>query len=146
MGDQGPKTPDLVISNLSIWVHGRERPDDRDYWDGNWLLVTVVYDTEGASVEVRGPVIHLSELADLLLGCERIHETLSGAASLECMEPELNVTLSADKLGRIDVSVTITPDHLTQYHRFDSRIDQSYLPSIIASCRKILQRYPIRGK
>ena len=138
--------PNLVISDLSIWVHGRERPEDRDYWDGNWLLVTAYYDTDGASVKVHGPVIHLSELADLMFGCEQIYETLKGAASLECMEPELHVNLTADKLGRIDVSVSITPDHLTQYHKFDSQIDQSYLPAIIASLRNILQKYPIRGR
>jgi hypothetical protein len=42
--------------------------------------------------------------------------------------------------------VQITPDHMTQEHRMDFEIDQSYIPSLIAQCRAIIEEYPIRGE
>jgi hypothetical protein len=41
--------------------------------------------------------------------------------------------------------VEITPDHMTQEHNFQFEVDQSYLPSLIESCRKVLAKYPIKG-
>jgi hypothetical protein len=62
------------------------------------------------------------------------------------MEPELDVTLTAEGLGHITMVVAITPDHLSQVHRFTLVIDQSYLPPMIDSCRTLLQQYPVKGQ
>src|SRR5882724_344446 len=32
-------TPDIKLSGLQIWVHGRQFPNATDYWDGNWLRI-----------------------------------------------------------------------------------------------------------
>jgi hypothetical protein len=62
------------------------------------------------------------------------------------MEPELAVSLTAEGLGHITMVVVITPDHLSQAHRFTFTLDQSYLPPVIDSCRAILRQYPIKGQ
>jgi hypothetical protein len=62
------------------------------------------------------------------------------------MEPELAVSLTAERLGHITMVVDITSDHLSQAHRFTFPLDQSYLPPVIDSCRAILQQYPIKGQ
>ena len=60
---------------------------------------------------------------------------------------QLRVSLeTADRLGHIRAQVDITPDNLTQSHRFEFEIDQSYLPNIIEKCAAIVQKYPIRGQ
>jgi hypothetical protein len=56
--------PGIALAGLQIWVQGRQFPDAQDYWDGNWLDVTVHCGGEGASVWVSGSIIHLSELLD----------------------------------------------------------------------------------
>jgi hypothetical protein len=45
--------------------------------------------------------------------------------------------------GGVEGDVEITPDHLTQRHRFTLELDQSYLPGLIASCDAILDRLPV---
>jgi hypothetical protein len=139
-------TPDVKLAGLQIWIHGREFPKSRDYWDGNWLRVTAHCGADGASVVTSGSIIHLDELQRWLTESEKMHRTLRGEASLECIEPELNVRLRAMSLGRIAMEVEITPNNITQQHSFEFEIDQSYLAPLIEQCRSILEAYPIRGR
>jgi len=138
--------PDLQVAGLRLWVHGRQFPMADDYWDGNWLHVTVHCGAPGASVWVSGPILHGSEIAHFLRGVEAMHASLQGEVTLPCMEPEFAVTLTAQGLGHMTMVVAITPDHLSQAHRFTVALDQSYLPAVIDSCRTLLQQYPVKGQ
>ena len=66
------------------------------------------------------------------------------AASLKCLEPNLDVTIQGDR-GHATATVKVTADHMTQSHEFLFSIDQTYFKPLIAECRKILSDYPIRG-
>jgi len=88
--------------------------------------------------------VHLSELVKLLDECERLYESLSGTAKLDCMEPNLGVTLTAKTSGHIDVRIHITPNNILETHEFNESFDQTFLPSIISQCREILREYPLR--
>jgi hypothetical protein len=138
--------PDIKIAGLEIWIHGNQFPSSVDYWDGNWLDITAKCTSEGASVWVSGNIIHLPDIEHLKSSCENLYESLKGKAELPCIEPELSVEFKADTLGQITMIVNITPDHLNQDHKFTFGIDQSYLPSLISSCKRILNKYPIKGK
>ena len=54
MGDDSKQKylgePALRIAGFQLWVHGYQFPDSNDYWDGNWLRVTVHCGAAGASV------------------------------------------------------------------------------------------------
>ena len=43
-------SPDISFSSFQLWIHGREFEAAQDYWDGNWLRVTVHYGAAGADV------------------------------------------------------------------------------------------------
>jgi hypothetical protein len=51
--------PDLKLAGFQLWVHSRQFPQEEDYWDGNWVNVTAHCAGKGASVWVRGAIIHL---------------------------------------------------------------------------------------
>ncbi len=138
--------PDLQLGELQIWIKGRQFPNAADYWDGNWLQITAYCSARGANVWASGPFLRVPDLVRWIEGCERLHEALPGEAYLGCMEPDLSVTLRADKLGNIIMSVDITPDYLTQKHSFEFTIDQSYLPAFISACGDMLSKYPLIGK
>jgi hypothetical protein len=72
-------------------------------------------------------------------------EDLESEAKLECMEPEIAVTLKAKSLGAVEMEVQITPDQLTQERRFTFAIDQSYLEPLSSQCSRLLNSFPIRG-
>ena len=138
--------PDVKLAGLQIWVHGRQFPDHQDYWDGNWLNVTVHCGGAGASVWASGPIIHLGELHGWQLRATKLYERLAGEAVLETVEPNLSVSLKSQGSGHLRMEVSITPDHMTQSHQFRFDIDQSYLPPLLNQCRQVLQMYPVRGQ
>lgn len=138
--------PDLAIAGLRVWIHGLEFDGSTDYWDGNWLRVTANCADKGASITVSGSIIHLGEIVQLLNGCQAMNETLSGSASMPCIEPNLDIKLVARDHGHVEATIEITPDHLTQKHSFTFGIDQSYLPGIIDDCRRVLEEYPVRAQ
>jgi hypothetical protein len=137
--------PDFAIAGLKVWIHGRQFPDATDYWDGNWLLVTISCTYPSSSVTAGGPILHLSEVATFKKSCEELYQKLKGRAVLDCMEPNLRVGLLAEGHGRIQVAISITPNHLTESHEFRDEVDQTFLPPIIAGCERILKKFPIRA-
>jgi hypothetical protein len=126
-------------------VHGRQFPNQQDYWDGNWLRVTAHCGASGASVFSTGPIIHLSELEWWCDQLETLSSTLSGEANLVCIEPAIGVSIKSASLGHITMEVSITPEHLDQRHWFQFGLDQSYLDPFIKQLKVILFDYPLRG-
>jgi hypothetical protein len=139
------RDPDLRLAGLSLWVGGRQFPDEQDFWDGNWLSVHAEMRAPGAQVNCDGPILRTTEIERFRDQLRALHATLQGKAILDPLEPELKVTCEAQALGAIAIEIAITPDHLEQSHTFFSGIDQSYLPAVIAECDGILERFPTRG-
>ena len=135
----------IHLQGLKIWVHGRQYPSAVDYWDANWLLVTVQCESNGAEVWITGPLIHSSEIEQWANAAERMLTTLEGEANLDCDEPELSVKLLVTQPRQILMTVDISPQRRTQQHRFHFDLDQSYLDGLIRECRTILASYPITG-
>jgi hypothetical protein len=136
--------PDLQIAGLRVWIHGRQFSESTDYWDGNWLSATAYCVYPDSRVRVHGSIIHLGEVVGLLRSCERLYQTLEGSAALACIEPSLGVQLVAETGGHIRVVISISPDHMSERHSFTDGFDQTYLPPVIAACKRILERYPVR--
>jgi len=138
--------PDLKVAGFQLWVHGRERPDSNDSYDGNWLRVTAHCGASGASVWVQGAIMMVTDLASWAQECEALREGRIQQAEFAPPEPELRISIQPiDRLGHFTLRVEITPDHLRQSHSFDFEIDQTYLPTIERECRVILEAYPVRG-
>ena len=139
--------PDLKVSSFQLWVHGRQFPDSDDYWDGNWLTVTAHCAASGARVSVFGALLMVTDIVGFGAACEKLRSGELTTATLDPLEPEIKIVLRAsDALGHIEVIAEITPDQLTQYHRFEFSIDQSFLPGISQQCAFIADRYPVRGE
>ena len=137
--------PDFKMGAFCIWIWGRQFEESDDYWDGNWLRVLAHCGALGSSVWAEGAILRLSELKGWQSGLEALLKSASGTASLECIEPNLHATVSLGSRGSGTLTIKITPDHMTQAHKFTLEIDQTFLPEAVNALRKILERYPIRG-
>lgn len=135
--------PDISVGGLSLWMRAREFPEATDHWDANWLNTVAHCQYPGARVSVDGPFVRTTELHEFAAACSRLHETLAGEAALQTLEPYLKVSLRGNGRGQIEVAISITSDHLNQQHSFLGEIDQTDLPSIVAGCRRVLERFPI---
>jgi hypothetical protein len=138
--------PDLKLEGLSIWALSRQFPNSEDYWDGNWITIHARVEAPGARVDLRGPWLRSDEVEGFLDRLETLNNELKGVAELACMEPMLNVRVTCGSLGHIQVVVEITPDHLTQSHRFEFSSEQTYLASALRGCRNILAKYPVKKR
>jgi hypothetical protein len=137
--------PDLKLGGFSLWIRDRQFPGNSEYWDANWLIVRAEMRASGALVEVEGPILHIPELVRFRDELSKLNDTLSGSAELRPMEPELHLTMTAQRLGQISVDLSITPDHLSQRHTFEFGVDQSYLPALLSSLDRLLLEYPVIG-
>jgi len=139
----GPAT--IEIGALRIWVHGYQFPDLTDYWDGNWLRCTAHCSESGASVRVTGSILDTVSFVRFGRELAEVYKQLEGQATLASHEPELKAEVRAiGRKGDVEIVVEITPDHMTQVHRFTLTIDQSFLPGMIRQCNQLLDRYPVR--
>ena len=117
-----------------------------DACDGNWLNVTAHYVAHGASVVVTGPVLDSVSFATFGRELRTLHQSLSGEAKLESVEPDIIVRIvGGGDTGRMQLRVEMTPENVTQGHWFEHEIDQSYLPAAIAACEAVVGRYPVRN-
>lgn len=137
--------PHLHLAGLKLWVHAYQYRDANDYWDGNWLNATAICSENGATVLVRVAFIRTNEICDWQHSVDKLLAAMEGEAKLACLEPEIGVTLKACCLGAVEMEVQITPDHLTQEHRFTFAIDQSYLHPFSSQCVRLLNDFPVRG-
>jgi hypothetical protein len=138
--------PDLRLAGLSLWVVSRERPDDSDYWDGNWLNIRARVEDAGALVKIAGPWVRSDELQRFADELGVLDRDLKGTAELDCIEPMLRAKVTCGVRGDIEVTVEITPDYPTQAHRFTFMIDQSYFGTAPAGLARVLERFPVKGK
>ena len=136
--------PALKLAGLELWIHGRQFPDTTEPWDADWLRITAFCAAPGARVWVEGPILGSSSLANWAGECELLHTTLTGQAELHSYEPNIRLLLEmGERTGSVVLSVFLTPDHVTQEHRFEFAIDQSYLPQLLDDLRAILHVYPV---
>lgn len=139
-------TPDIKIAGLQIWVHGYqfEEADNND--DRNWLRVSAHCGANGASVWVSGSYLQAYDIVKLASDAEKLYKKEIKEIEMSPLEPELGITIKAiDSLGHLELTIEITPDHLSQEHNFKFEIDQSYLPALVSQCRDLLELYPCRN-
>ncbi len=137
---EATEEPDLQIGKFRLWINGYQFPDLNDYWDGNWVNVTAVYDASKSFARADGPILHLSELASWLAKIKKIYADLNGDAEMKCMEPNLCLALHMKKTGTMEFDVKLTPDHLSEMHQYFDDLDQTFLPPVIESIERILAK------
>jgi hypothetical protein len=137
--------PDLKFGGLSIWALCRERPDSEDFCDGNWIHAHACVEAAGAQIDIHGPWLRSDEIESFQRELTSLNQNLTGGAELSCMEPYLRVAVTCRSPGALEVVVEITPDLMTQEHRFIMMLDQTYLRLALEGCQRILAKYPVKN-
>jgi hypothetical protein len=138
--------PSLVLGGLRLWVLGKASPESVEWYDGTWLDVRAECVAPGATVTASGPLLTVEDLGRLLAGMEAMQAGRGSAAEMSPLEPNLVVGLTGNSKGRLRIDVRVTPDSLTQEHRFFFDAGLGYLSGPIVQCREILGRFPAVGR
>ena len=140
-------TPDIKIAGLQIWVHGYQFEEAENNDDSNWLRVSAHCGAKGASVWVAGSYLQVYDIDKFASDTEKLYQKEIKEIEMSPLEPELRIVMKAtDSLGHFELTIEITPDHLTQEHKFQFEIDQSYLPALLSQCREVLELFPCRNQ
>jgi hypothetical protein len=127
-------------------VLDKASPESVEWFDGNWLHLHAECAAPGVTVSVTGPLLTVEDLGRLLAGMEAMQRREASAAEMHPLEPNLVISLTGSSKGRLRIDVRITPDPMTQEHRFFFDTDLGYLAGPIEQCREILQRFPAAGR
>ena len=123
---------------------GRSASRSRGAYYGTWLQVRAECSAPGATVTANGPPPTAEDIGRLLAGMEAMQRRESGSAELSPLEPNLIVSLTGSSRGRLRIDVRVTPDSMTQEHRFFFDTDVAYLAGPIEQCREIPAPLPRR--
>jgi hypothetical protein len=139
------KKPDIQIAGLQIWVHGRQFSHEWDYWDINWVNVTIHCGNQDSDVWVTGPNIFLTEIKELGDILEKYQHSLSSKTTFKTMEPYLSIEFEAKEDEIIEMKVNLTSNPMIDSHQYIFEIKQSQLCSFVEEISKTLKSYPIKG-
>jgi hypothetical protein len=128
---------------LTLTVHGRNRPQDTDYWDGNFLWCTAEV-AVGAFRGLVSNVLRNEDLHRFLPWLEELYWRLEGAAHIDTLDGWLDVRVIGTGRGRVEVHGRVCDDpHGGNQLEFRLALDQTYLPPIIAQVRATLKAFPV---
>jgi hypothetical protein len=135
--------PSLVLGGLSVWVLDQAVPESVEWYEGRWLNVRAECAAPGATVTATGSLLTAEDIGRLLDAMEAMHRRAASAAEMSPLEPNLVISLTGNSRGGLRIDVRITPDSMTQEHRFFFDADLPYLSGPIEQCREILRRFPV---
>lgn len=126
----------------------RSHPGSTDFWDGNWLRTPLSGTLGGFRFEVAQAQPRADEIARFAKALIALHESLIGEARLESLEDWVNLTITGDGSGRLDVAGTVRDDAGSgNALRFGlDGYDQSFLPPLIADLTDVLAVFPVLGR
>ena len=134
------------VEYVAISVRGRAYRQSRDYWDGNWLLVTVEIRAGKFSGNVPG-VVRAEELHRFRDALRAFQQTPGGAVSFETKEQWLALRLEADTLGHLELSGTLRDDVAYPHNKlvFALKFDPALLASALRQLEQAAAAFPVIG-
>lgn len=130
---------------VEVRVHGYERAPVGEYYDDNWLRVSVHLNV-GSFSGLFGATFLTSELIEFRESLCSLYESLAGSARFETLEEQLALHLTGDGKGHIAL-VGIAFDAPGTGNRLDFHIhlEQGHLPSAIRGLDCIATTFPVRA-
>ncbi|HEY1680556.1 MAG TPA: hypothetical protein VGF98_02810 [Candidatus Tumulicola sp.] len=128
--------PAFKLENFSLWIRGWETD-----WTDNWIDITAHFSSLASSTLIAGTFALADDLYAGLIQFEDLHKSLKGKAVFESTEPGFKIELTAGLRGQLEFELTMSPGYWEEY-RYETEIDQSYLPAAIEQLKTIAQTYP----
>ena len=132
-------------AHVVVSPHQRQHPEARDYWDGNWLLVTVTVAT-GAFRGCFEAQLRTDEFLRFREQLRTLYEKLVGPAVFDPIEPWLRIGIEGDGRGHFRASCRADDNPgIGNVLTFTAEFDQTDLPALLRELDGICEAFPIVG-
>lgn len=129
---------------LSLDVLAYERATTGQYEDDNWLRVKITVHAGGFRGKVDASIM-TGELVRFAAQLQPLYETLTSTAEFNTLEEQLQLRLSGDGKGHIDLKGEVV-DRAGIGNRlcFDLEFEQSQLAASIRQLDAVITAFPVR--
>jgi hypothetical protein len=138
---------DFILGGLQIWIHGRQYPDKTDYWDGNWLVVTIHCGSSSSDVWVKNePALHLSQLKQWMIQLDLLSNAKEKEITFDDIEPYLKMNLKMEADNSFKFMVEVAPCSIGKTYTYLFSLCKNDIEQAVSDLRKISMNYPLIGK
>jgi hypothetical protein len=134
-------------SYFLLQAAGREFPDINEYWDGNWILFTVLLVMPGLTVELTDPCIRVDELEAFLLELRNFSLGHSVGVESSFQEPVVSIGLQGAEPGQDEIlariEVNIFTDDGISGTVAEVDVENTAIDLFIQGVEEILREYPV---
>src|SRR5579883_2001206 len=134
----GDRNGDRMILEITDRMH----PDADDYWDGNWLSVTLDV-VAGPWRGATGIGLHLCELQTMRERLRDAYQHLDRKVVFTPMENDFSLEFVGDGRGHVTIRGTARDAIGTGEISFSYHLDQTYLPGLIAQIKNVEDSFPV---
>jgi len=129
---------------IDVDVRSYERPVSGEYYDDNWLVVSITVSVRGFSGRARASIL-THELVAFSDQLHTLYEKLKGAAEFSTLEGQLSLRLEGNGKGNITLAGEVL-DKAGSDNRlsFTLDFDQTLLQQSIHELDSVLQAFPVR--
>jgi hypothetical protein len=133
-------------SRLTLEPTVRTHAGATDYWDGNWLNCRVTVSAGGFRGEFVAS-LRTEEFVAFRRDLETLYDTLSGHGGFHSMEEWVELDLTGDGRGHFRGTCRIRDEAgVGNLLQCEVECDQSDIPEMLDSLRRIERRFPVIGK
>lgn len=130
---------------VEVQVHGYERAPVGEYYDDNWVRVSVLVVVGAFSGEYAAAFL-TSDFVGFREELQALHRSLEGKASFSTLEDQLSLELTGNGRGGIALKgIAIDAPGTGNRLEFELELDQSYIPSVLEGLNEILDKFPPRA-
>jgi hypothetical protein len=136
---------DLDGQRILIQPYGRRQSGLFDNWDDNWISCEVHVSAGGFRGSFAAS-LRSEEFQGFLDEIQSLNQTLEGRAAFSTVEGQIEISLTADRKGRVRVQgVALDQPGVGNRLHFEFEIDQTYLTRISAALEHLLTAFPVTG-
>ena len=133
--------------SLALKAAGREFPEVHEYWDGNWMMIHLVFTMPGVHIDFIDPCIRTDELEDFLEELKNFAQEHVLGIETDFTEPILYLNMQVIEPGSDVVAAQMEINVLTEKAQAGMTVEMDVtmdaVEEFIRGIEEILREYPV---
>jgi len=133
--------------SLVLKAAGREFPEVHEYWDGNWMMIHLVFSMPGMHIDFVDPCIRTDELEDFLEELKSFSQEHVLGIETDFTEPILYLNMQVVEPGgdviATQVEINVLAEQAQAGMTVEMDVTMDAVEEFIRGIEEILREYPV---